>query len=549
MEKATNSDYFPRLSQPRAVDIPLYIRITHRVISPQIKNGGTLPPADLDLLRWRYESILLDGFPINDVCLFMPSHYQLKLRLLDQSEPLLSLHFDFTLLLARNLGIHSGSERIMRVAEILVMLWAYGSYFSAFIEERQGMRNFFDWNTTMIMRGTDQRHPNPYIHEIFHHLAHAQATQVDIGSLWGDNGSFLDRRLVETLPIFDDLISRDVTPAQHCTLIDLICRDIELHPPERLTGAIVFQLSEIDPKDPCLAFLTAYACGVHDQCIRFLPAEGQNAWEQSWLRIVSFITMQEEDSRSPSLLQLKAALWPMISRDSHELRNRAIRESRALVQLQRIFEYPVRCPNHHDHDGHILLDMFEGTQSHTIVYFPTNMEKFTKVPLKGRQIHILLALLLLPDYRLTDPVEFGINEECWPIILGICGSVKTSQLLFLSLLCDFDFSYFFWVREDMAAFSICIHKSLDLPLDQAAVPVAQTFVRRLDAFVEDTFIDWNRNDLINTSVHELEVAVCRLKTHLASVLIHGTHNKRMLFCARAHDGWSPATGWLPTYID
>ncbi|KIM31626.1 hypothetical protein M408DRAFT_317866 [Serendipita vermifera MAFF 305830] len=544
IERPAHSDFFPRLSQPRAVDIPLYIRITNRVISPLVKKGGTISPDDLDLLRWRYESILLDGFDMEEDCLSMPSRYKSQLQLLDRSEPLLSLHFDFTLLLARNLAVHSGSERIRRVAEILVMLWAYGSYHHSPIDEQRGMKNFFDGNMTDIVYGIDERHPNPYIHEIFHHLAHAQATQDDIGSLWRNNASFLGRMLYGTLKTFDDLISRGVNPTQHCTLIDLICRDIELRSPDRHT---VLRLSELDLKDPCLALLTAYAGGVHEQCIRFLPAGGKNAWEQSWLRIASFVIKQEEDSRSPSLLQLKAALWPMTPRDSHEFRHRVTDSSRALAQLQRIFEYPVRCSNHYDHEGHILFHIYEGVRSHSIVDFPINMEIFTKVPLKNRQIRLLLALLVLPDCRLTDRTEFYISEECWPIILGICGTIKTSQLSFLSILCAFN--NVSACREDVVAFSICIHKSLDLALDQAAVPVVQSLVRRLDGFRELFVTRLEVSDLTIIAADEFDVALNRLNTHLASVLIHGMSNKRMLSCARASEGWSPATGWLPFHVD
>lgn len=179
------------------------------------------------------------------------------------------------------------------------------------------------------------------------------------------------------------------------------------------------------------------------------------------------------------------------------------------------------------------------------------MERLTKVPLKGRHTHLLLALLVLPDDRLTDQTDMGINinEECWSIILEISSAVKSSQLSFLSILCGFDTSYFPWSCEEMAAFSICIHKSLDLPLDQAAVHVVQSLVRRLDGVGEKFVRGFGVSDLGKIAGDEFNVAMNRLNAHLASVLIHGMHNKRMLSCARANKGWIPATGWLPAYID
>lgn len=73
-----------------------------------------------------------------------------------------------------------------------------------------------------------------YIYEILDHLGVAQAEEPKIGPLWRiiapQEGN--DPRLAEALLAFDFLIVQGVTPGQHCKLIDLLCSDLALGPPE-----------------------------------------------------------------------------------------------------------------------------------------------------------------------------------------------------------------------------------------------------------------------------------------------------------------------------
>lgn len=101
----------------------LFIRIARRITQLHIHSGSQVPAAFLDLLRWRFECQIIDAYSVTGTptCLFTPLSYRDSLKA-KKTNDFVSLHHAFTVLLARNLDNYSGTERVDRIKEVIIML-------------------------------------------------------------------------------------------------------------------------------------------------------------------------------------------------------------------------------------------------------------------------------------------------------------------------------------------------------------------------------------------------------------------------------------------
>ena len=319
-------------------DKRLYITILGRMIPMLVRGEDTAAPAFLDALRWRFEILLLGTGSVDKFkCLSMPLLYRDAL----EASPtrFVSLHSAFTLLLARNLRLFSGAEKITRVKEVITMMWSSPFYHRSFnrmaVKHQLGMEKFFEANKTIVMGWIQGCDTVQYIQEILHSLALAQAEEPQIGPLWrslppqdGD-----DPRLIEALVAFTLLIRlRPVTPAQHYTLIDLVCRDLAYGPAEAFKDYFTpYRLHDINKlPEPCLRLLGQSFAGSGGDSFSLSPAVATGPLKDSWARIAEYFMAHTEAASSPFMLKMQATLWSVIPRRA-ELCSRALLDPKVFV--------------------------------------------------------------------------------------------------------------------------------------------------------------------------------------------------------------------------
>jgi hypothetical protein len=216
------------------------------------------------------------------------------------------------------------------------MLWAspVGRYLLNG-ENVVGMERFFEANKALVMGWIWRCQYIAYIHEILGHLGAAQAEEPKIGPLWraippqeGD-----DPLLAEALYTFDSLIRRDVTPEQHCKLIDLICQDLALGPPEAFKGCFTddnLKWISRHLHDPCLRLLGQFYARLGGDSFYLSSRDIDGPLKESWARIATYFMTHPERTSSPSILRLQGALWPVIP-NRREFCLLALKDSEVLV--------------------------------------------------------------------------------------------------------------------------------------------------------------------------------------------------------------------------
>ena len=314
-----------------------------------IDNGSRMPLAFLDSLRLRFESVLFEkkGQAMGATsCLSQPELYHEAL--LEKSE-YGSLHGDFTLLLARNVNSWSDAERAQRVKEVLTMMrLSTKRKLYCDLRQVQGMEAFFNENRYRIVDWIRDTSNIPHIFENLGYLAHAQAEQPDIGSLWRTNKKhafFLTRafKAFDMLIIaLDKPIPGSITQEQHLVLVTLICQDTEL---EKIGifkdfHSVESSLSSIDDNgdddddhvsfhDPSLQFLFDLTAGFDTT----LPND-TSLFQDSWARIAQYLMKYYRGTESPYILKMQAFAWKLVPRKEAEaLCNQALGELHTLVSL------------------------------------------------------------------------------------------------------------------------------------------------------------------------------------------------------------------------
>jgi Family of unknown function (DUF6535) len=339
---STNESIVNVGTYPKADDFPLWILrddealytgIVRRMMST-LETDGIIPHQLLDALRWRFEILLVWKEKVDKItCLSTPLQYHGALQ--SSSLSLRSLHYAFTLLLARNLNSFVGDERVFRFKEILMMLWVYPVDWDTRRGGNEvGMEKFFEENKAVVMEWIWDCQAIPYIHEILSHLGAAQAEEPKIGPLWrvtppkeGD-----DPGLMGALSAFDFLIRRGVTPEQHCNLIGLVCRDLSLGPPEAFKGYFTDDTLESinNLHDPCLRLLAQSCAGSGGDYFHLSSEEIDGPLKGSWALMATYFMTHPEATSSPSILRLQGSLWPVIP-NRGDLCSTALRDPEVFV--------------------------------------------------------------------------------------------------------------------------------------------------------------------------------------------------------------------------
>jgi len=532
-------------------DASLYNATVGRMVQLCIESDGKLPPGPLDLLRWRHESMLLGGHNISATsCLSSPLRYQEAL----QTD--MSMHYGFTLLLARNINTFSGVERARRVKELLTMMRIASKSNNGEDKrhETDGMESFYDANPAFIMEWIQGLETIRHISEILEHLAVAQSSQPNIGPLWRvvTPQTHAAPRLVDVLEKFDML--RGISPQEHLALINLVCQDIELGPREAFVGYIsTYRLGVIENlKDPCLRFLGKL---VADSNPRF--GRGWEPLKASWARIARHITNHYKNTSSSTILQLQAAMWCLKPDESSKS---ALKDYGVLVRflfsfvflqlmarkkthLQRIFEYYVQCGHSYTAgQTHLLHHIFKQIPR---FYFPVEIPSLTKMKMTGRALHTLVTVIILFDGHrdlLQNKLRKHFDERCLDEVMEMVGVLTKSQYLLLAILLSAG-AELDW-PGDVISFPICVNKALDLPNDHRSTPLILPLVghmrRRVPRITGDP-----RQEAIASA--ESEQTIQRLYTCLASMMVFGGRHRRILSCARTREAFSPAVGWMAVY--
>jgi hypothetical protein len=175
--------------------------------------------------------------------------------------------------------------------------------------------------------------------------------------------------------------------------------------------------------------------------------------------------------------------------------------------------------------------------------------------LKGRSVDAVATLLILSDEPgEMSPLNLGrpVDEECLELILGIFKKVTASQFSMLATLygiCSRIVKYGGISTEELAMVSICAMKALDLPRDDRVVPIIRPVISQILRIRAAMIGGPTREteEIENASVVGMR-CVDRLNTQLATMLIFGGRNCRILSCARTPQAFSPAVGWLTEHI-
>jgi hypothetical protein len=138
----------------------LFLNIVRRIKLAVVDSTAEIQPTFLDRLRLYFESTLI-GSDCNvntTVCLLTPLDYRAALS--NACSERRSIHYIFTLLLARNLKHYYGGEKVQKTKEIITMLWASPINRGLGAENlvrKFGMENFFVANKIQMMTWTQTR--------------------------------------------------------------------------------------------------------------------------------------------------------------------------------------------------------------------------------------------------------------------------------------------------------------------------------------------------------------------------------------------------------
>jgi hypothetical protein len=217
-----------------------------------------------------------------------------------------------------------------------------------------------------------------------------------------------------------------------------------------------------------------------------------------------------------------------------------------------MFEHPISCAQHPNIEGHVLFHIFE---EYLRINISADMAAFTTVPIR-RQIDILLTIMAIPEnhYRLLS-TELGgrVHEKCLAMTLEIVRELRASQYSMLAFLSNLPARLVPKVvgSEELACMSLGVINALDLPSGPRVAPLVPGVVSGILRAKEEMYRDQRRhrgreNQAANK---EATIAINKLMTHLASIMIFGGQNSRALACAWSWETRSPAVGWLPMHTE
>jgi hypothetical protein len=320
----------------------LFLKTVGRITTAVVDSAGEIQPVFLDRLRLYFEATLTGNTFNADttVCLSTPLGYRDLLQ--STSSERRSLHYVMTLLLARNIKHYFGDEKVRRVKEVITMLWAspvnHGDLETGIVAWKFGMEKFFDANKTQMMTWIVNADEIGHIGEILEHLAVAQTEQPDFGPLWRVTtpSADTDPHFIEAMQAFEYLMNygSNISPARHRTLIDLLCRDIELGPLETFTHHLTLShLSQLSGwlYDPCLKFLAQYVERIGKRSFNIPLVKIEDPWKESWARIATHLIEHDAGANWRLLAPLQASLWHALPDSARAIIARGLREPKTLV--------------------------------------------------------------------------------------------------------------------------------------------------------------------------------------------------------------------------
>jgi hypothetical protein len=227
------------------------------------------------------------------------------------------------------------------------------------------------------------------------------------------------------------------------------------------------------------------------------------------------------------------------------------------ARLQRIFEYPISCPEHRNVAGHILFHIFN---EYLGINISVDMTAFTTVPIRGRQTDMLLTYMAIPENQHglhSAELRGGVHEKCLAMTLEVVRELRASQYSMLAFLSNLparliahDVIGITLCSEELAGMSIGVINALDLPSDPRVALLIPGVVSGILEVKRLMHHRKYREEWENQAADkEATIAINRLMTRLAGMKIFGARNHQILSCARNRETHSPAVGWLPMHID
>lgn len=398
----------------------------------------------------------------------------------------------------------------------------------------------------------------PQIYEILHYLGLAQAQAPKPLSLWRSTTSGGTNNLVflEVLMQIDRIIlSCGIKDSDHFTMINLLCQDIELGPPEEFIDLFTSYRGRVlhNIQDPCLQLLAKAAGGSAAESLRLPFIDVSSPRQESYTRVATHVFKIQENPEALCILPLCASLWHFAPKQTDQLNKQALSEMNVLMRLENIFQCDILCPSHFNGEGHLLLHVFSALGRYKPV---KNMEEFTDIPKDKFVLDALLMILLLPEeHDEVSPQALGqeVDPQCLSRIVDMCKRIKKNQFTLLTLLADLIPSITIspgLAAEDVEVMSFCINAALCLPRDPRSIVIIPIITTRLLEFRDEMMelkIRTKKQNLVASK--KAEMTADSLKTLLASMLVFGGQSRRLLSCARMHKEGNPALGWLSVNLD
>lgn len=214
--------------------------------------------------------------------------------------------------------------------------------------------------------------------------------------------------------------------------------------------------------------------------------------------------------------------------------------------------YAAPCRQHLDGPGHLLLHMFNPIP---LCKFSSEVILLTGVSLRGRKLHVLLMLMLRPDaleaHQFPD-LSRHFDANCMIQLTNMANIVRCSQSSLLGLLWDLSTKILRnrCAPEHFAAFITCINQAMKLQYDHQStfimLPLANRVMHMLDAMLSDNDYNLAEQNIVEIEVKKVWIL---LTSALASRVVFGGYNRRVLICARSQDSSCPAERWLPIHVN
>jgi hypothetical protein len=212
--------------------------------------------------------------------------------------------------------------------------------------------------------------------------------------------------------------------------------------------------------------------------------------------------------------------------------------------LQRMFRYPVPCPECFDGPGHLVSHLLNGHS-----FFVTQkVALFGKMQLEWRYMPATCIIMSTLDEDETFSLAGYLPDADGYILRTLeeeIHEIISSQFLILAMLWNTLGNVYVAFPGRLAAIIVGIRKALQLPYDSRSTiilaPLSLKMLRLRDELLAVGHGAFAEREVIK---EEATVTINLMLTSLATRSIFGGQNGRRIFCARATGGGPAAVGWL-----